>query len=76
MINYIFRYKMGKKVGENSKAVAARERKNASQAQSKAAKEAALEDAKWVDNDKSRAKKEVKNKLCFFSSLFYSDKEK
>ena len=51
---------MGKKMGENSKAVAARERKNEKATAEKAAKEKAIEDAKWMDNDKSLAKKQVK----------------
>ena len=55
--------KMPKKMsGENSKAVAARERKNEKSCSDKAAKEAAAEDAKWADNDKGLAKKQV---TCF-----------
>ena len=45
--------------GENSKAVAARERKNEKANAEKAAKEKAAEDAKWADDDKSLAKKQV-----------------
>ena len=44
--------------GENSKAVAARERKNEKASAEKAAKEKAAEDAKWADDDKSLAKKQ------------------
>ena len=50
---------MGKKMGLNSKAVAAKDRKNEKAASEKAAKEAALEDAKWVDDNKQLAKKQV-----------------
>lgn len=50
---------MGKKMGINSKAVAAKERKNEKAASEKAAKEKAIEDAKWVDDDKNLAKKQV-----------------
>ena len=45
--------------GENSKAVAARERKNEKANAEKSAKEAAAEDAKWADSDKSLAKKQA-----------------
>ena len=45
--------------GENSKAVAARERKNEKATADKAAKDRAAEDAKWADNDKGLAKKQV-----------------
>ena len=45
---------MGKKMGMNSKAVAAKERKHG-----KAAKDAALEDAKWKDDGNPLAKKQV-----------------
>ena len=51
--------KMGKKMGENSKAVAARDRKNEKDQQQKAVKEKAMEDAKWADDDKALAKKQV-----------------
>ena len=51
--------KMGKKMGENSKAVAARDRKNEKEQQQKAIKEKAAEDAKWADDDKALAKKQV-----------------
>ena len=52
--------KMPKKMsGENSKAVAARERKNEKVTADKNAKDRAVEDAKWVDNDKGAAKKQV-----------------
>ena len=55
---------MGKKMGENSKAVAARDRKNEKDQQQKAVKEKAMEDAKWADDDKALAKKQVNwNKL-------------
>ena len=50
---------MGKKMGENSKAVAARDRKNEKEQQQKAVKEKAMEDAKWADDDKALAKKQV-----------------
>ena len=50
---------MGKKMGMNSKAVAAKERKNEKAASEKAAKDAAVEDAKWVDDNKQLAKKQV-----------------
>ena len=43
---------MGKKMGMNSKAVAAKERKNEKAASEKAAKDAAIEDAKWADDNK------------------------
>merc|ERR1719260_382745 len=46
--------------GENSKAVAARERKNEKASAQKAVKEKAMEDAKWADDDKSLAKKQSK----------------
>ena len=52
---------MGKKMGLNSKAVAAKDRKNEKAASEKAAKEAALEDAKWVDDNKQLAKKQVRD---------------
>merc|ERR1719412_3002783 len=42
-------------MGMNSKAVAAKERKN-----EKAAKDAAIEDAKWVDDNKQLAKKQAR----------------
>ena len=45
--------------GENSKAVAARERKNEKVTAEKASKDRAAEDAKWADNDKGLAKKQV-----------------
>jgi len=45
-------------MGENSKATAARERKNEKASAEKAAKEAAAEDAKWADNDRGLAKKQ------------------
>ena len=54
---------MGKKMGENSKAVAARDRKNEKEQQQKAVKEKAMEDAKWADDDKALAKKQVGNVL-------------
>ena len=50
---------MGKKMGENSKAVAARDRKNEKEQQQKAIKEKAAKDAKWADDDKALAKKQV-----------------
>ena len=52
---------MGKKMGENSKAVAARDRKNEKDQQQKAVKDKAMEDAKWADDDKALAKKQVGN---------------
>ena len=60
---YIPGLKMGKKMGENSKAVAARDRKNEKEQQQKAVKEKAMEDAKWADDDKALAKKQVGNVL-------------
>ena len=57
---------MGKKMGINTKAVAAKERKNEKAASEKAAKEKAIEDSKWVDNDKNLAKKQVGRLICFF----------
>ena len=54
-----FRIIMGKKMGMNSKAVAAKERKNEKAASEKAAKEAALEDEKWRDDGNPLAKKQV-----------------
>ena len=58
---------MGKKMGMNSKAVAAKDRKNEKAASEKAAKDAAIEDAKWVDDNKQLAKKQVnKNKQSVF----------
>lgn len=50
-------------MGENSKAVAARDRKNEKEQQQKAVKEKAMEDAKWADDDKALAKKQVGNVL-------------
>ena len=50
---------MGKKMGMNSKAVAAKERKNDKAAAEKGAKDAALEDAKWKDDGNPLAKKQV-----------------
>ena len=50
---------MGKKMGENSKAVEAREKKNEKDQKQKAAKDKAAEDAKWADDDKALAKKQV-----------------
>jgi hypothetical protein len=50
---------MGKKMGENSKAVAAKEKKNEKDQKEKATKDRSAEDAKWVDDDKSLAKKQV-----------------
>ena len=40
--------------GENSKAVAAKERKNEKSASEKLAKQKALEDAYWADDDKNQ----------------------
>jgi len=51
---------MPKKLSENTKAVAARERKNEKNEKEKASREKAAEDAKWVDDDKSLAKKQGK----------------
>ena len=51
---------MGKKMGINSKSVAAKERKNEKAAAEKAAKDAALEDAKWRDDGNPLAKKQVR----------------
>ena len=50
---------MGKKMGINSKAAAAKERKDEKAAAEKAAKEAAIEDAKWKDDGNPLAKKQV-----------------
>ena len=50
---------MGKKMGMNSKAVAAKERKHGKAAAEKAAKDAASEDAKWKDDGNPLAKKQV-----------------
>lgn len=44
--------------GENSKAVAAKERRSAQQAEIQANKEKAIEDAYWADDDKQVAKKQ------------------
>lgn len=46
--------------GENSKAVAARERKNEKATSEKLAKQKALEDEYWKDDNKSLAKKQAK----------------
>ena len=50
---------MGKKMGMNSKAVAAKERKNEKAASEKAARDAAMEDEKWRDDGNPLAKKQV-----------------
>ena len=50
---------MGKKMGMNSKAVAAKERKNEKAASEKSAKDAAMEDEKWRDDGNPLAKKQV-----------------
>ncbi len=53
--------KMPKKLtGENSKAVAAKERKNEKAAIEKAAKQKAEEDSYWADDDRNLAKKTAK----------------
>ena len=58
---------MGKKMGINTKSVAAKERKNEKAAAEKAAKDAALEDAKWRDDGNPLAKKQVRHyKLKIF----------
>ena len=49
---------MGKKMGMNSKAVAAKERKNEKAASEKSAKDAAMEDEKWRDDGNPLAKKQ------------------
>ena len=46
-------------VGENSKAAAAKARKNEKAEAEKAKKDAAIEDAKWADDNKQLAKKQV-----------------
>jgi len=51
---------MPKKMGENSKAVAARERKNEKINLEKSAKQKAEEDAYWQDDNKQLAKKQAK----------------
>jgi len=51
---------MPKKLTENTKAVAARERKNEKADKDKSAKAKAAEDALWADDDKSLAKKQGK----------------
>lgn len=56
---------MGKKMGINTKSVAAKERKNEKAAADKAAKDKAIEDAKWVDDDKNLAKKQVRFNINF-----------
>ena len=61
---------MGKKMGMNSKAVAAKERKNEKAASEKAAKDAAMEDAKWVDDNKQLAKKQVRKPTGSSKSLY------
>jgi len=55
---------MGKKMGENSKAVEAREKKNEKATKEKNAKDAATEDAKWADdgNGKLNKKEEAERK--------------
>jgi hypothetical protein len=53
--------------GENSKAVAAKERRSAQQAEIQANKEKAIEDAYWADDDKQVAKKQQR-KVTYFSS--------
>jgi len=50
---------MPKKVGENSKAVAARARKEEVASAEKAKKAKEAEDALWRDDDKNNAKKQV-----------------
>ena len=45
--------------GENSKAVAAKARKNEKAEAEKNKKEKEIEDAKWADDDKSAKKKQV-----------------
>lgn len=47
-------------VGENSKAAAAKARKNEKAEAEKAKKDAAIEDAKWVDDNKQLAKKQAR----------------
>ena len=46
-------------MGINTKSVAAKERKNEKAAAEKAAKDAAIEDAKWRDDGNPLAKKQV-----------------
>ena len=58
-------------MGINTKSVAAKERKNEKAAAEKAAKEAAIEDAKWKDDGNPLAKKQVShilNILTLFSN--------
>ena len=47
-------------VGENSKAAAAKAKKAEKADADRAKKEKEIEDAKWVDDDKGRAKKQVR----------------
>ena len=63
---------MGKKMGENSKAVAARDRKNEKDQQQKAVKDKAMEDAKWADDDKALAKKQVGNSFNHWNQESYT----
>ena len=60
---------MGKKMGINTKSVAAKERKNEKAAAEKAAKDAAIEDAKWRDDGNPLAKKQVSH--YELKNLFY-----
>ena len=57
--SFLFYTIMGKKMGMNSKAVAAKERKNEKAASEKAARDAAMEDEKWRDDGNPLAKKQV-----------------
>ena len=57
--SFLFYTIMGKKMGMNSKAVAAKERKNDKAASEKAARDAAMEDEKWRDDGNPLAKKQV-----------------
>lgn len=54
---------------ENTKAVAARERKKTAKELENEKKEKALEDAKWKDDDKQALKKQQK-KVCNALALF------
>ena len=55
--------------GENSKAAEARARKSAARAEAEAAKQKAIEDEYWRDDDKHVAKKQAR-KVCAFNSFY------
>jgi len=62
--------------GENSKAVAAKARKNEKDASDKSKRDAAAEDAKWADDDKGLAKKLAKKEEAERKRLEASAKKK